>query len=67
MKIETKFDISDTVFLKHDSEKLPRMVTGISIRPSGHTYNLITGNVDSWHFEFEIEREKKKPKAGFIK
>jgi len=66
LKIETKYDIGEKVILKHDTERLLRMVTGISIRPNGHSYNLISQEKDSWHYEFEIERESVKSKAGFI-
>lgn len=63
MNIKTKFDIGQLVSLKHDIENLPRAITGISIRPNNTiTYNLISSDKDTWHYEFEIkEIHKNKP------
>lgn len=68
MNIKTKFDISQNVTLKHDREKQPRIVTGISVRANKTiSYNLMSGVVDSWHYDFEIEpsEQNEKQKAGF--
>lgn len=68
MTIKTKFDIGQTVTLKHDREKNERIVTGISVRDKKlHTYNLIQATSDTWHYEFEIEEKKENNKTGFIK
>lgn len=72
MTIETKFNISDMVIVKHDNEKAKRQITGISIRGEhGQTpsYNVMCGSVDSWHFEYELERNDNcnKTIAGFKK
>lgn len=68
MNIKTKFDIGQNVCLKHDREKQPRIVTGISVRAQKLlSYNLMSGVTDSWHYEFEIEKDIENNKAGFIK
>lgn len=69
MNIKTKFDIKQNVLLKHDGEKRPRMVTGISIRSKDVvSYHLLSGTVDSWHYEYEIEElNTNQIKTGFIK
>lgn len=72
MKIETKHNIGEMVTLRHDKDKLPRQITGVSIRgESGnlHSYNLQNGtNADTWHYEFEIEQlPAEKDKPGFLK
>lgn len=60
-----KFDIGDTVFLKTDSEKLQRVVTGISMRQNGISYELAQSNSTSWHYDFEIESELNKKVIGY--
>ncbi len=71
MKIETKYPIGHTVTLRHDREKTPRMITGVSIRGTDsktHSYNLLSGTVDSWHYEFEMDEiDSERNKAGYIK
>lgn len=54
MKIETKFDIEQMVYLKTDQEQLERMVTTIKFMGSAILYGLAHGTSESWHFEFEI-------------
>jgi hypothetical protein len=60
MKIETKFDTKEMVYLIHDVEKLPRMITAITIKPNGVSYELCCGTQATWHYDFEITREIKK-------
>ena len=71
MKVETKYPIGHTVTLKHDREKMPRMITGVSIRGTNgktHSYNLMSGTTDSWHYDFEIEEiNVERGIAGFNK
>lgn len=58
MDISTKYDITQEVFLKTDSEQLPRIITEITVKPIGHMYQLSNGTIFSWHYEFEISEEK---------
>lgn len=68
MNIKTKFDIGSSVVLKHDRDRILRTITGVSVRQNKTvSYNLISGTVDSWHYDFEIETEGQKAKTGFIK
>lgn len=50
-----KYKIGDIVYLKTDSEQLPRMVTGILIRPQNQIiYYLTLGAQETSHYELEI-------------
>jgi len=53
------FELSQTVYLKTDSDQYQRIVTGILIRPSGAIqYELSCGSSASWHYDFEINVTK---------
>lgn len=59
MFIENKFDFGQTVYLKTDTDQLPRVVTQMSINPNGSiSYQLSQGAAASWHWDFEISEEK---------
>jgi hypothetical protein len=65
MKTETKnshkleFHIEQIVYLKTDKEQVPRIVTGISLRPlNSVTYCLAQNTAESWHYGFEISEER---------
>ena len=63
------FYFGDNVTLKtRPREK--RIVTGITVRPSGKMYELACGVETSWHQDVEIEKieiEKNNKITGFIK
>jgi hypothetical protein len=62
--IEIEHDLQDVVYLKTDPEQLARMVTAISIKPTGAImYGLSCGVNDSWHYSFEISVERDIMKA----
>lgn len=69
MKIETKYDIGQSVVLKTDMQKLERIISNITINPSNVArYCLQQGVVESWNYEFEIdEYNNGKQAAGFKK
>ena len=48
------FKISDIVYLVTDDEQKKRIVTAISIRQMGVTYELSCGISTSWHYGFEV-------------
>lgn len=50
--------IGETVYLITDLEQLPRIVTGIIIRPSDHMYLLSSGIEETRHYEIEITKQK---------
>lgn len=52
------YSIGETVYLITDVEQLPRIITGIIIRPSHHMYLLSSGIEETRHFELEITKEK---------
>ena len=56
-KIE--FKIGQTVYLKTDKEQSPRVVTGISLKPSNSVIYCLSQNItETWHYGFEISDEK---------
>jgi len=59
MKYDFTFELGQTVYLKTDVDQSKRIVTGITIRPSGAiTYELTCGASYSWHYDFEIDITK---------
>lgn len=53
----TKYNIGDIVFLKTDSEQLPRIVTGILLRNESYIYYLSNSITETTHYDFEISIE----------
>jgi hypothetical protein len=54
-----EFQIQQVVYLNTDKEQLPRIVTGISLRPfNSVTYGLTTNTTEAWHYDFEISDER---------
>lgn len=65
MKVESSFDLGDMVNLKHDNDKIKRMVTGFSFRGI-FSYCLSCGEKETWHYEYEIEMyNSESKKVGF--
>lgn len=58
MIIESACNLGDIVYLKTDKEQLPRIITGIIIRPSGCGYYLSCGVGESLHYDFEFSYEE---------
>lgn len=58
MIIDTKYDISEIVYLKTCKDQDERIITGIQVRLSSHLYELSCGSVSSWHYEFEFSRHR---------
>lgn len=52
------FDIGDSVYLKTDPEQAERLVTGISVRQNGITYAISHLTNETWHYDFEITKER---------
>lgn len=63
-KIETRYDIGDTVYLKTDPDQKPRIITSVCVY-AGHNYlyNLACGEDMSGHYEFEIQEQRDELKA----
>lgn len=58
MNIPNEYDIEDILYLKHDIEQLPRMVTGIIWDGHKVMYEVISGNDVSQHYQFELSNVK---------
>jgi uncharacterized protein YebE (UPF0316 family) len=58
MKIETKYNLGDIVFLITDKDQYERIITGIIIRPFGVTYYLSCGTEETNHYEMEFNTSK---------
>lgn len=55
MTIITGYDFGEMVYLKHDPDKFPRMVTGITLRLDGKVqYCLTRGIEDVWCYSIEM-------------
>jgi len=55
LKITTKYDIEDIVYLVTDTEQSERIVVSISIHPNNLImYSLMCGVETSDHYEFEL-------------
>lgn len=54
MKVSTRFDMFQIVYLKTDPDQLGRMVTYIKLLPGSVVYALSYGTSSSEHFEQEI-------------
>ena len=60
MIFETQFNFGQIVYLKTDKEQLPRMITKIQFMRSGSSLSeLSCGATSSWHYDYEIDVEKK--------
>ncbi len=55
---QLKYSIGDSVYLKTDNDQLERLVTGILIRENGVMFELSQSNTSSYHFSFEIARDR---------
>lgn len=58
MTINNKFNIEEIVFLITDTDQSKRIITAIQVSKNSLLYRLACGTSDSWHFEYEIERDK---------
>lgn len=58
MEINNNFNIEDVVYLKHDVEQMPRMITAIIIDKYCIMYEVISGTEVSQHYGYELSKEK---------
>lgn len=68
MTIDPKYALGDIVWLKTDREEIPRMISGLVIRPTGILYTLACGEKEGTHYDIELSAEKPsatKSGAGF--
>lgn len=57
--VENDFEIGEEVYLKTDPLQNFRIVTGVLIRRNEITYELSCGTENSWHYDYEINKNKK--------
>ena len=67
MDINNKFTHEQIVYLKTDSEQMPRMIKSFQVYKSKIVYQLVCGVTDSWHDDFEISTESNKQKVNGFK
>ena len=58
MVIDNKFNIGDKVYLKTDIDQIARIVITLMVTQGGVSYGLNCGVEESWHFDFEITKER---------
>lgn len=58
MQINNEYNIQEIIYLKHDIEQLPRMVTAIIWDGHKIMYEVISGTQASQHYEFELSNVK---------
>lgn len=58
MVIENKFEIGQTVYLITDEDQKPRLVISIRVNKYDLIYELNSGTIGSFHYDFEISEEK---------
>lgn len=62
--IDNEFEIGELVYLKTDDDQKIRLVTAIKVCPDdSYLYELVCGALQSFHYDFEITREKDVLKA----
>ena len=56
--IDFKFPFGEIVYLIHDPDQLERMVVSYKVQPLGVLYGLAVGEIETYHYDFEISTEK---------
>ena len=56
--INFKYNFGDIVYLIHDPDQVERMVTSYMVKPLGVLYGLSVGELESYHYDFEIASDK---------
>jgi len=54
MNIPNEYNIEDILYLKHDIEQLPRMVSALVWDGHKVMYEVISGTEASQHYEYEL-------------
>jgi hypothetical protein len=61
---ESEYNIKEVVYLRTDPAGFPRLITAIQFTTDGVRYRLSCADTDSWHFNFEITKERVAVNAG---
>lgn len=56
--MKTNYNIGDEVYLKTDTDQIQRLIVGIWITQNSVKYEVACSISTSWHFDFEMSREK---------
>jgi hypothetical protein len=59
--VQLEFRISEIVYLRNDPDMLGRFVTGVLLTVAGTQYQLTNGPEITYHYGFEITRDKQSP------
>jgi len=55
---ELAFNIGESIYLRTDTEQLERLVIGINIRENSIRYVVSCGTNESWHYAFEMTKDR---------
>lgn len=58
MTIANEFTFGETVYLKSDKDQLPRIITGLMVRPGSVLYYLSSSTHETLHYGIEISKDK---------
>ena len=58
MIIDNKYNLKQVVYLKTDTEQLPRIVTSIQVNSYDLLYRVACGTEETYHYDFEITDER---------
>lgn len=56
--LDNKYEIGDTVYLKTDTDQLPRMVYCFMVYRNEILYKVACGTAISEHYDFELSTER---------
>ena len=52
------FGIGQEVYIKHDPEQVPRMITRVTFSSNDYVYEVSSGVGSSSHYEIELSEDK---------
>lgn len=58
MNVNNKYQISENVFIKTDTDQTQRIIVAILVDINGFRYEVKYSNIESWHYEFELSTDK---------
>lgn len=56
--MDIKHSIGDIIYLKTDTDQHPRMITNLWITAGGVRYGVVSGIIESYHYDFEMSLTK---------
>lgn len=58
MKINTKYNIGQVVYLLTDEDQKERIITAIMLEGANTAYRLNFAGTQTWHFDFEMTESR---------